>query len=166
MIKGLANELLHILHEEMKIYNELLSMSKDKTDIIVKGKVNELESIVKLEQAFILQLGGLEDQREVVVGKIAKELKVNASDLTLSELAGRLEQEQGQELQNCQSNLSETLHKLKELNDVNSKLVMNSLEFINFSINLMTGVGDTGNNYSNNGQVYDQRKKNLFDMKL
>ena len=165
-MKELTKELLQILQEEMKIYNELLRMSKGKTDIIVKGKVTELDAIVKMEQSFILQFGEWEAQRENVVDKIAKVLDIEPSDLTMSALVDRFEPEQAKELRKYQHDLSWTLRELKELNDVNSKLVKNSLEFINFSLNLVTGVGDTGNNYGNTGQVHEQKKRNLFDMKL
>ena len=165
-MKALITEMISIIREEMKIYNELLSLSKDKTDIIVKGKVNELDNMVKVEQEHIVQLGGLEGQREEIVDKIAKQINISPSELTMSKLVERLDQYQAQELKKYQLNLSSILSELKELNDLNSKLVKNSLEFIDFSINSMAGTAETGNNYGYNGQVNDQRKRNLFDMKL
>lgn len=160
------NALLHVLNEELKIYNELLSLSRNKTDIIIKGKVTELDTMVKREQELIVELGGLESQREAAVDKIAQQLNINPSEITMSELVNRLEPVQAQELRKYQLNLTGILGELKELNDTNSKLIKNSLEFINFSINIMAGAPDTGNNYGGNGQVHDPGKRNLFDMKL
>lgn len=158
--------LLQILNEELKIYNELLSLSKNKTDIIIKGKVTELDTMVKREQELIVELGNLESQREATVDKIAQQLDINPSEITMSELVNRLEPVQAQELRKYQMNLTGILGELKELNDTNSKLIKNSLEFINFSVNIMAGTTNTGNNYGGNGQVNDPGKRNLFDMKL
>lgn len=158
--------LLHVLSEELKIYNELLSLSKNKTDIIIKGKVTELDTMVKREQELIVELGDLESQREAAVDEIARRLNINPSEITMSELVDRLEPTQAQQLRKYQLNLTGILGELKELNDANSKLIKNSLEFINFSINIMAGATNTGNNYGGNGQVNDPGKRNLFDMKL
>ncbi len=158
--------LLQILNEELKIYNELLSLSKNKTDIIIKGKVTELDTMVKREQELIVELGDLESQREAAVDKLSQQLDINPSEITMSELVNRLGPVQAQELRKYQLNLTGILGELKELNDTNSKLIKNSLEFINFSVNIMAGTTNTGNNYGGNGQVNDPGKRNLFDMKL
>ena len=40
-----------------------------------------------------------------------------------------------------------------------------TLEYIDFSINVLTSTGSTGN-YGNSGQSDDPKKKNFFDLKL
>lgn len=162
----LIGNLINVMNEENKIYDELLRLSGDKTDIIVKGKVSELDSMVSIEQALIVKLGELEGHREGIVDDIAVQLGVKTSELTVSELVKRIGEDRTRELQKCQTKLSGTLNNLKELNDINSKLVKNSLEFIDFSVNMLVGAPDPGNNYGYNGQVNDPQKRNLFDKKL
>jgi len=67
----LINDLMDVLLQESKIYEDILEISKKKTDVIVKGKVSELESITNLEQSLIVKIGKLEETRENIVTEIA-----------------------------------------------------------------------------------------------
>lgn len=166
MDSKLINELIDILEQENRIYEEILKISKNKTNIIVEGKVTELENIVKLEQALVIQMGRLENLREEVVEKLAASLRINPSDITISELAKHLEKEQSQKLKNVQDKLGGTLKELRNSNELNSKLIKNSLDYINFSINVLTDAGVLGNNYGNTGHVGEGKKRSFFDVRL
>jgi len=61
----LINDLMDVLLQESKIYEDILEISKKKTDVIVKGKVSELESITNLEQSLIVKIGKLEETRRI-----------------------------------------------------------------------------------------------------
>ena len=57
ILDNLINELISVLDQEARVYENILRMSKSKTNIIVEGKVAELDNMVKLEQSLILQNG-------------------------------------------------------------------------------------------------------------
>lgn len=159
-----VEELANVLESEARVYENILRLSKDKTDIIVKGKVKELEGIVKLEQSLILQVGRLETLREDLVEKVCRALNTQPDRLTLSSLIEHLDGKMAQKLKNSQETMKATLNELKQTNELNSRLIKNSLEFIDFSINLLA---DTGNyNYGNTGQIGNSKKRNFFDVKL
>lgn len=160
------DRLIEVLNKETAMYEEILKLSKNKTDVIIEGKVNELESITKLEQMLILQLGKLEEERETLVDAIAVQVKMNSSDLTLSGLEKLFPKEQADKLKACHDKLPGLIKDLGEANVLNSKLIKNSLEYIDFSINILTSAGATGNNYGYSGQSSDSKKRNFFDMKL
>ena len=162
----LINELINILNDESRTYNDILKISKDKTNIIVAGKVAELESIVKSEQSLVFKVGNLEDKREQVVEKISKHMNIKITDLTISELIKHVKDDKADYLKKYQEDISVTVKELKSINVLNSKLIKNSLDFINFSINLMTSVGSMNNSYGNLGQESGNKKRSLFDRKL
>ena len=162
----LIEGLIDVLNKETAMYEGILKLSKNKTDVIVKGKVTELEGITKLEQSMILQLGKLEEDREKLVDTIAAELKMKASNVTLAGLEKLFPKEQAEKLRACHNKLPTLVKDLGEANVLNSKLIRNSLDYIDFSINIMTNVGATGNNYGYSGQSNDSKKRNFFDMKL
>lgn len=162
----MINELINVLDQENRVYDSILKISKSKTNIIVEGKVSELENIVKLEQSLVLQMGRLEDMREKLVEKVAAQLNVKPADITISELMKHIKSDQAHKLKACQDTLNTTISELKNANDLNSKLIKNSLDFINFSINLVATVDAGSNNYGHTGQVNDGKKKTFFDMKL
>ena len=162
----LMNRLIEVLNKETAMYEGILKLSKNKTDVIVEGKVTELESITRLEQSMILQLGKLEEEREELVDKLAAQLNIKASDITLTSLENNFPKEQSERLENCQKKLPKLVNELGEANVLNSKLIRNSLDYIDFSINILTNAGSTGNIYGNSGQSNDSKKRNFFDMKL
>lgn len=161
-----VNELIGLLAEQARIYDDILKISKDKTDIIIKGKVSELESIVNLEQSLVIRMGKLETKRENIVNGIAKELDIEPEVLSLSEMVKYMDSEQAEKLEDFRNSLTNTLDELKGTNELNSKLIENSLEYINFSINLISSVDTGENNYGKSGVVNDGKKKSYLDIKL
>lgn len=162
----LIDRLIEVLNKETAMYEGILKLSKNKTNVIVEGKVAELEGITRLEQSMILQLGKLEEEREGLVDKMAVQLNVKASDITLASLEKLFPKGQTEKLTSCQKMLPKLINDLGELNVLNSKLIRNSLDYIDFSINILTNAGSTGNNYGNSGLSSDSKKRNFFDMKL
>ncbi len=162
----MINELMSILEQEARVFDDVLRISKNKTDLITGGKVNELENIVKLEQALVLQMGRLENRREELVSQISDQIKVKPSEITISQIAKLLKNDQTDKLTKLQNRINNLINELKNTNDLNSKLIKNSLEYIDFSINLMAGMGPVNNNYGSTGQIDTAKKRNFFDMKL
>lgn len=161
-----VNELIDILGRETGIYEELLKISKDKTELIVKGKVDELDEITKLEQNYIADIGKLEYLREKTVKALTETLGVNHSDITISELIKHLNKDNAKELEECKKNLIDIIEEIKSVNELNSKLIQNSIDYINFSINILSSVPETNNNYGNTGDTKEGVQRNYFDVKL
>lgn len=162
----LINELIDILNKEAAIYEGVLKLSKNKTDTIVAGKVAELEGITRLEQSMILQMGKLEDEREKLIDRLSVQMKVAAEDITISSLEKLLQKEQAGRLRACHKSLDRSLKELSDTNELNSKLIKSSLDYIDFSINLLTNTSSAGNLYGNAGQTSNSKKRNFFDVKL
>ncbi len=160
------NELMDILEREIRIYEELLKVSKDKTEIIAKGKITELDNITKIEQALILNMGKLEAFREKIVNDLSKELRTNPWDLTISELFRYLDKDQTQRFEAYKTKLLSTISEIKTINELNSKLIQNSIDYINFSVNVLSSVPEENNNYGNTGNTNEGKKKAYFDVKL
>jgi|LSQX01.3.fsa_nt_gb flagellar biosynthesis/type III secretory pathway chaperone len=161
-----VNELINVLDEEARAYEDILMISKNKTDIIIEGKVSELESVTRLEQSLVLKMGKLETLRETLVSEISKELNINKENMSISEIMKHFDGEQALKLQAHKNSLTDTLKELKNTNELNSKLIKNSLEYINFSVNLLSSASTGENNYQSTGEVSDGKKKTFFDVKL
>ncbi len=158
-----VRKLIGILDQESLIYNDILKISKNKKNLIVDGKVSELENLVKMEQALIVKIGKLESDREEEIKFIAQEY--NADNLNITGLMKLIDNTQAKELEKSRNNMLKILGELKENNDLNCKLVKNSLEYIDFSINILSPA-EADKNYSNMGKVNAPKKKNLFDVKM
>ncbi|MCR4435073.1 MAG: flagellar protein FlgN [Clostridiales bacterium] len=163
---NVIGELIGVLGQEARVYESLLKMSKDKTRIIVEGKVGELENMVKLEQSLVLQVGRLEAMREEIVEKCSKQTGDDISNLTITELQKYVDEEDAQKLKNAQEHMAGILDGLKSANELNARLIKNSLDFINFSINMFAGISTGNNNYGSTGQASGTEKRSFFDIKL
>lgn len=166
METALVGKLMEILNQEYEIYDTLSKISNNKKDLIVGGKVHELDSIVKLEQSLVVKISRLEDERESIAGRLCALLGQRPEDITISALAEKLGETEAVKLKACQEKMLRKIVALRNANDLNSKLIKNSLEYIDFSINMMTSIGAASNNYGSTGYTGDAKKRNLFDMKL
>jgi flagellar biosynthesis/type III secretory pathway chaperone len=161
----LVKNLIDVLNKESIIYEGILKLSKEKTDVIVEGKVTELEGITRAEQAMILQLGKLEKEREALVDELAGKLGVKPEKITVSELEKILPKEQSKELKECSNKMTGLINDLRDTNGMNSRLIKNSLDYIDFSINVLSSAGSS-DIYGKSGLSNDGAKRNFFDMKL
>ncbi len=162
----LVRQLVNILNQENDIYDTLFKISNNKKELIIGGKVNELENIVKIEQSLVIKISKLEDEREKVVGELCSLLGQKPEDVTISWLTNKLGTEEASQLKVCQEKMVKKINELKDNNELNSKLIKNSLDYIDFSINMMTSIDTVSNNYGMTGQSGDTKKRNLFDVKL
>ena len=166
MDTGMVKKLIEIIGKEAEIYETLLRLSREKTDIIVQGKVTELENITKVEQSLVLRLAKLEQSREDLVEKLSKEIGMDAENITVSQLGKVFPEDQSKELARCQEKMTSVFKDLKDSNELNTKLIKNSLEYIDFSINVLSNAGSAGDTYGKSGQSNDPGKRNFFDVKL
>jgi len=163
-----VNAVIDILEKEYDCYRDMLELSKSKKKIIVESKVAELDKIVKLEQDMIVNIGQLERKREEETAKLCRSLNLNSARVTISEMASMLLPEQKKRLEDIQDRLGKILAELKAVNDVNGQLIEQSLEYIDYSINLITGAGmETGSLYEDMDRSKSkQSKKNIIDTKV
>lgn len=164
----IAGALAGVLEQEALLYRDAADISSKKTDIIVHGKIEELDSLVKAEQAIILKIGRLENEREKIVLALSEELDMDLEGVTLSDINAHLSNGSYTRLSECQKSLAQTLGGLKNSNDMNSQLIQNALDYVNFSVNLLTTNQDSGNTYSQDGgeDAAGKQRRNIFDVRL
>lgn len=163
-----VSSVIEILGNEYDYYRDMLELSKSKKKIIVEGKVAELDKMVKLEQNMIFNIGQLERKREEAVARLCKDMELNSGITNISELMQVLQPEHKKQLEDMQLKLRGILSELKTINDINGQLIEQSLEYIDYSINLLAGTGmETGSLYEDIGKNKNkQRDKNIFDTKV
>ncbi len=166
MKRELIDKLLEVLEQEYKVYEDILRLSKDKTNIIVEGKVSELDNIVKLEQALVMQIARIDQKREEILQQICNETDSGEKTMNISEIKKHTSEAQSKRLEEYQGKMLGIVDELGHINKLNSKLIQNSLEFIEFSLNLMANADAASNNYGKKGDSSNKSRKNLIDMKL
>ena len=167
---SLIEELIMVLGDEEKIYSEIIPIAEKKTQIIVNNDLQSLNSITEEEQELLGKISKLEKKRQEVIGNIGIVMNKKESELnfvTIIELLDGQEKEQ-EELRKLHDKLKRTIDVLSTLNERNQMLIKQSLEMIDFDINLMQslrtspGVGQ----YNIASEVEMQgMKSGMFDAK-
>lgn len=135
---SLIDSLINIMDDENRQYMALLDLSNDKTAAIVKGDVEQLQEIFGREQRLIDILSRLETEREACVADICKILHLSPSEVKVKELVRLLEKKPKEHdaLEKSYLNLKSTVKQLTDVNDNNKQLLEQSMDMIEFEINL------------------------------
>lgn len=136
---SLIDELIDVLNEEEKEYQDLILLSHKKTPVIVKGDLEKLQLITEAEQTVIGKINKLEKKRTEVVKDIALVLGRDEETIKVLDIATLLEgqREEQQRLVEVYERLRDTLKKMTRVNEMNKGLITESLEFVDFNLNIM-----------------------------
>lgn len=135
---SLIDSLIEVMNKEDVEYNKLLDLSKDKTSAIVSGDIEKLQDIFGREQKMIDAIDVLETERQSCVADICKVLHLPAAEVKVEQIVKLLEKKpkEHEALQEAYLSLKRTLSQLASVNDNNKLLLKESMDMIEFEINL------------------------------
>lgn len=167
---SLIDELINVLEQENKEYETLMLLSKEKTPVIVKGDLEKLQRITQVEQEFIGKITNLEKKRTDVMNDIGTVLSKEPKTMRVVDVIEILSKQPVEQnrLSEVHDKLLTTLENFKKYNEVNANLIKESLEIIDFNLNLVTSLyQDTGiANYDKNAKsVSAMGATGVFDRK-
>lgn len=167
MIEGQARRIIEILQKEHSYYKDLLDLSNKKKTVIIESKLPELDKIVKIEQNMIFDLGQLEKVREQELQKLCAMLQMDGKT-NVTELVKYLPQQMADLLKILQKEMSSTIEELQNVNKVNGQLIQQSLDYIEYSVNMITSAGPANSLYEDLKPVGQSTANNrrLFDTKV
>lgn len=157
-------KLINILEEELGLYKKILEVSNNKTALLKNNKVSELETTTKEEENLVASVIEKEKVRIQEVKNICKRYGKPEKSLKIEELCEFIDDSK-EELMNLKSEIIKVLEELKNVNKINSVLINSSLEYINFTVNMLTETSKKPT-YEAKGQQSSQAQRNLFDVKL
>lgn len=136
---GLIDELVDTMSKETDIYKELIPIAGEKTRAIIKNDLTALQEITDREQLTIERINSLERKREEVIKNIGTVLSRDPAKLTMRELVRIMEKQPDQQkkLSVIHDELSGVLKTVVTLNKRNSVLIQQSLDMIEFNMNLI-----------------------------
>lgn len=140
---SLMEELIGILGKENSEYELLLKLSREKTPIIIKGDIQQLQKITEEEQDVVSRINHLDRKREEVFHDIADVINKDVKTLKLKDLISMMKgqpQEQ-QKLAEVHDKLQTTVNAMKTANEQNRSLLEHSLEMVQFDLTLLQSLG-------------------------
>jgi len=118
--------LSYLLDRQLEIQNKLLELENEKTTVLLKGDIEQLDNIVNLEQPLIMNSNNFERQRECLQSKIDLE------DVTLREIISKHPSFNNNLLETQYTQLKNIIAEIKKINSTNQKILNSRLSVINF----------------------------------
>ncbi|MCD5413688.1 MAG: flagellar protein FlgN [Clostridiales bacterium] len=165
MVKSIK-QLEETLLQEEKMYSEILDLGRKKVDVIKGAKLKELEKMTDQEQEYIFKITTFEKIRGSVIANICEELG-QSQVATITDCLPLIKKEKERETINkLRNQILSIIEEIKETNKTNEILMQERLDFIQFSIELLTTDPSDGNNYNQSAAGQDKQKTNLFDVSI
>lgn len=161
----LIDQLTLALKKEQEIYDAVIVLSKDKQMAIVNNDLNRLQIIMEKEKTYSLSLVKLEEIRSKTINQLVKDydlIEIN----NLSDFYPFMNDRDVREIESIRTRLVNTVKILGQKNDLNRQLLEQSIEQVEFDLNLLTTIGDGSVNYENNAVDTDVERKSIFDRKI
>ena len=136
---SLMENLIDILEKEVTEYKSLLKLSEQKTPVIVKGDITNLQKITDEEQDIVGRLTHLDRKREEVMKDIANVLNKDVSNLKLQAIIQILEARpmEQKKLAKAHDELQTVVEAVSRINEQNRALIKQQLEMVEFDMNLI-----------------------------
>ena len=157
-------QMIEILKKQLEIYKEILKISEEKTDIIVEDKVDSLKPMVDREETLVSQYISLEKQRIAIIKEFAQSQGIHEV-LKVDDLC-KFFPDNAEEMKSLKAEILDVTKKIKIKNSLNQELVKNSLEYINFSVGLMTGTNNGTGTYGREGAQLKGEARKFLDISL
>lgn len=159
------SELIEELNNELSIYKEFLSLAEKKTGVLVKGDVKTLSEITSIEQNLVLKLGRIEERRLNIVKKIAASSGKDINDINAEFFEEVLSSDELAQFKRAFGELKSVLSELKQKNNTNEKLIKRALDYIKFSLEVITEAGKDMSGYDARGNNSGQGALRVIDRK-
>lgn len=136
---SIIENLITELNEEYAIYEQLLTVSMEKTTAIVSNDLERLSATTDKEQFYVDTLTGLENRRMQTMGDIANVLGRHVSEIKVMDVVNFLEgqPEFHDPLLQINEKLAKLAKRLRDVNAHNQNLIQESLSMIEYNINLL-----------------------------
>lgn len=157
--------IIQSMNELYKHHQQLLELSKHKTELVKDGDMKQFQSLLAKERKTVRLMEQTEAKRIETVQAWYKENDLPLDDVTVTNLLSHLEEEKHkQELEQAAVNLAEVLMELKRQEKLNEDLIQQSMQFVQFSLNVMLPTIENIN-YGKKDENSVATKRSVFDSK-
>ena len=135
---SLMDNLLDVLNEEESQYRELIDLSNEKKDVLIRADIERLQQITEAEQNITDDLHNLEAKRRSVVSDMAVVLRRDEGELTVEKMIEILDKqpEEQKKLAEVRKRLRDTLDEMIRVNTQNQILIKQAMEMVEFDLTL------------------------------
>lgn len=154
---SLMEELLEVLGEEEKQYQELIELADVKSQAIIKADIDKLGEVTTQEQNAASTLLNLSNKRARVLDDMATVLGKDPAKMTINKMIGYLENqpEEQKKLSERRDRLLEVGTQMQRLNQQNETLLKQALEMVEFDLTLLRSMRQAPETANYNKNAYN-----------
>ncbi|MGM0841695.1 MAG: flagellar protein FlgN [Bacillota bacterium] len=161
-----ATNLTTTLEKLYKLHKSLFDLSMDKTDVIKKGDMSELDRVLKDEQKHLAAINTVEADRKRESSHYLQSRGVHLNEApTISQCIELSSPDEQETLAHWQQKLVDIIGELKDQNELNQKLVYQSLQFVNMNLSMTQPQPDQSTYSRPNGEKKSPTGRSMFDSK-
>lgn len=142
--------LISSLDDLSEQYDVLLDIMQQKKAAIIANNYDDLVQVLSRESKLVKGIQSREEQIQTSAQQFLQSKGIKSRlELTITDILRLVfDPEEKQRLSSSQQRIGGQLEKLKRTNELNQELIGQSLQFIEFSLNLMSGGFDEESTYS------------------
>ncbi len=136
---SLMQELLDVLGEEEKQYQNLVELNDTKRGAVIQADLKELGAVTAKEQEIASVLANLANKRGGILNDMATVLGKEPKDMTINKMIGYLENqpEEQRMLTECRDRLLAAGNRMRAMNEQNQVLLNQAMEMVEFDLTLL-----------------------------
>lgn len=157
-----TQSIIAALQQLIEIHQDMIKLSEEKTEIIKEGSVEKLQKQLVREQKLIRLLEQAENNRQQEVISWYRQADRPLEEITITNILNVLEDEEERNaLEEAAVQLANAVMKLKQQEQLNHSLLQQSMQFVQFSLNM---INPTIENF-NYGNQQTGNNRSVFDSK-
>lgn len=131
-------QLAELFNKIGDLYDEMIILAEEKRETLVQVKVNNLNKIIEQEECFIKKIELLENDRIILVDKIAKDSGWPEGNVKLTFLIENAPEELSDQMKQIGNRLADTVIKIATLNGINNNLLKQAMRITDYKINILS----------------------------
>lgn len=170
-MEKLIGDFINTIAKENNILDSLAEFAQEKQHLIILGKVQELDSLIRKEGIMISNLDRVEGARFKLQGELASNWGVGLKEFNALEILAKVKDSYPDiygQLEEVIGRLDYNMVRLKALNMHNNELINQSLDYISGMESMLSG--DVAGTYSQKGLQTDESESRprlkLLDKKI
>ncbi|USK69979.1 flagellar protein FlgN [Peribacillus asahii] len=153
-----AQPIIEALEQLIKLHQGFNKLASKKKNIIIEGDTDALTALLIDEQKYVKAISQIETKRQEAVQTFLK----HQQNATLNQVMEEAQPEEAEVLQRLKIELLEEVTQLKEQNEFNQQLLVQSLQFINLSLDVLR---PQDRNYNYGNEQAPKPSSSMFDSK-
>ncbi|MBE4907056.1 flagellar protein FlgN [Bacillus luteolus] len=161
-----TEQLVKTLQKLAVLHEHLLTIAKQKSDILKNGDIDALNQQMKEEQKYVLAIKQIENERIMQVQHLLENYRLRDEEYTLTKVIEISKEPFKQRLIDIQQKLVYILDELKQVNALNQQLTHQSLQFVNVTLDMLRPeITTTNYGHPEKKQKDEHSNRSMFDSK-